>query len=78
MESQKIKKTIKYTKINEIEIERKTVIDENKKLSALLEEYSSQIINQDELERQNEELKKYLEEEIYQNKQLSEETEKYQ
>lgn len=37
---------MKYTKINEIEIERKIIIDENKRLNTLLEEYSSQIIDQ--------------------------------
>jgi hypothetical protein len=72
-ENQKIKKTIKYTKINEIEIEKKIILDENKRLANLLEEYNSQIIGQEDMERENEELKKYLEEEIEQNKELSEE-----
>ncbi len=39
-------------------------MDENKRLGALLEECDSQIVNQDALERENEELKKYLEEEV--------------
>ena len=39
----------------------------------MLEDYNSQIINQDEMEKENEELKKYLEEEIEQNKEISDE-----
>lgn len=64
--------------MNELEIERKTVIDENKKLAALVEEYGGHIINQEELEKQNDELKRYLQEEIEQNRQLSEQNEKFQ
>lgn len=52
-ENQKIKKTIKYTKINELEIEKKIILDENKRLSMLLEECNNQIINQDEVEKEN-------------------------
>lgn len=52
-ENQKIKKVMKYTKINEIEVERKTIIDHNKKLSAMLEEYSSQFANQQDIEKEN-------------------------
>ena len=44
----------------------------------MLEDYNSQIINQDEMEKENEELKKYLEEEIEQNKEISDENQKYQ
>jgi len=44
---------MKYTKMNELEIERKTVMDENRKLAAMLEQYASQIVSQDELEREN-------------------------
>lgn len=61
-ENHKIKKTVKYTKMNELEIEKKIILDENKKLAVMLEDYNSQIINQDEIEKENEELKKYLEE----------------
>ncbi len=35
-ENTKIKKGIKYTKINELEIERKVLLDENKKLNIVL------------------------------------------
>ncbi len=58
---QKVKKMMKYTKINELEIERKMLTDENKRIASMLEQYSSQFIDQQELERENEELKKYLE-----------------
>ena len=47
LQNQKIKKTVKYTKINELQIEKKIILDENKKLSTLLEDYNSQIINQE-------------------------------
>lgn len=78
VETQKIKKTIKYTKINELEIEKKILLDENKRLAALLEDCSGKVINQEDLEHENRELKKYLEEELEQNKQLSEENQKYE
>lgn len=42
-ENNKIKKSIKYIKINELEIELKIVIEENKKLAKLVEEYGSQL-----------------------------------
>lgn len=45
-ETQKIKKTIKYTSINELEIEKKMLMDENKRLSDLLEEASGHVQNQ--------------------------------
>jgi cell shape-determining protein MreC len=48
------------------------VIEENKRMSAILEEYSNQLVNQEEVEKENEELKKYLEEEMEQNKQIAE------
>lgn len=53
MENQKIKKMMKYTRINEIEIEKKVVIEENKRMSAILEEYSNQLVNQEEVEKEN-------------------------
>ncbi len=49
MENQKIKKMMKYTRINEIEIEKKVVIEENKRMSAILEDYSNQLVNQEEV-----------------------------
>ena len=53
-------------------------MDENKRLSTILEEYSNQFVNQEEIEKENEELKKYLEEEIEQNKELGDQNDKFQ
>lgn len=77
-DNQKIKKMMKYTKINELEIERKLIIEENKRIGAMLEEYSSQFFDQEEIEKENDELKKYLEEELEEKNQISEEREKYE
>lgn len=77
-DNQKIKKMMKYTKINELEIERKLIIEENKRIGAMLEEYSSQFVDQEEIEKENDELKKYLEEELEEKNQISEEREKYE
>lgn len=67
-ENAKIKKTIKYTKINELEIERKMLLDQNKKLSNYVEDLNNQLSNQEDYEKEVEELKKYLEEELRENK----------
>jgi hypothetical protein len=45
---------MKYTRINELEIERRVISDENKRLSTMLEQYSSQFVNQQEIEQENE------------------------
>lgn len=76
-EAQKIKKTIKYTAINELQIEKKMLLDENKRLSSILEETSAQVQNQEDLQRENEELRKCLEAEIQQNRQLSQENQRF-
>jgi hypothetical protein len=44
--------------------------DENKRIAAMLEQYSSQFVDQQELERENEELKKYLEQEMEEKNQI--------
>jgi DNA-directed RNA polymerase specialized sigma54-like protein len=77
-ENQKIKKMMKYTKINEFEIERKMLTDENRRLGTMLEDYRSHFSDQQEMERENEELKKYLEEELEEKQQAAEEREKYE
>ena len=72
-ENTKIKKTIKYTRINEIEIEKKMIVEENKRLSLILEDMNNHAGDVEALETENTELKKYLEEEIEENKQLTDE-----
>lgn len=69
---------MKYTKVNEVEIEKKILSDENKRISQMLEEMTQHINDQHELERENGELKKYLEEEIEENKAIAEENQKYE
>ena len=77
-ENLKIKKTMKYTKVNEVEIEKKILFDENKRVSQMLEEMTQHITDQQEIERENGELKKYLEEEMEENKAIAEENQKYE
>ena len=49
MESQKIKKMIKYTKINELEIEKMIISDENNRLNTIIEELSNRYMDQEDL-----------------------------
>lgn len=71
-ENQKIKKHIKYSKINEMQIQKKILYDENKKLNSLIADYNDRFIDQEDLSAENNELKKFLEEEIEENKILNE------
>lgn len=48
-ENLKIKKTMKYTKVNEVEIEKKILFDENKRISQMLEEMTQHITDQQEI-----------------------------
>jgi len=50
-ENVKIKKATKYTKINELEIERKMMHDENLRVNKLLEELTEKINEQEDYER---------------------------
>ena len=49
------------------------LIDQNKRIATMLEQYNSQFVDQQELERENEELKKYLEQEMEVKNQIEEE-----
>jgi hypothetical protein len=44
---------MKYTKVNEVEIEKKILFDENKRISQMLEDLTQHINDQSELEREN-------------------------
>lgn len=76
-EAQKIKKTIKYTHLNEMEIEKKMLYDENRRISDDLHRMASAVQDQQELESENKELRKYLEEEMEENKALADKNEEY-
>ena len=62
-ENAKIKKTVKYTRINELEIEKKILADENARISGVLEELASRLSQQEQLESDNQELSQALEDE---------------
>ncbi len=66
MENNKIKKMMKYTKINELQILLQTIVQENKKLNDIVRDYAEYASNHEQIEQQNENLKKYIEEEISQ------------
>lgn len=66
MENNKIKKMMKYTKINELQILLQTIVQENKKLNDIVRDYAEYAFNHEQIEQQNENLKKYIEEEISQ------------
>lgn len=60
----KIKKAVKFTKINEVEIQCKILREEYQKLEELLVEMNEKLSDQEDYEKEISELKKYLEEEV--------------
>ncbi len=40
---------MKYTKINELEIQKKIILDENKKIAQMLEDLNKSIIDQEQM-----------------------------
>ena len=55
-ENKKIRKTLKYIKINELEIELKVVIEENQQLAAVIEKYGERLNRSERLATDNEDL----------------------
>jgi regulator of replication initiation timing len=39
----RLKKSLKYTKLNEVEVERQTIYEENKKLAKLVHQYENEL-----------------------------------